>query len=542
MIETLKRFKFQIIVLLIIVVSIPITLIQLSRQQETRSRATGGAAISLKLNPLTSSQQLGTQFDVVLAINTDPTNDVNSIDTIINYDSSILTLVSFTPASTFSTPMINDSQTIGTLHYVATNGPLNSPITGSAVSIGTLKFQGKAVGTGTVTFSNIKVTYRGGNGAYLPIDTANTQNGSYVITSGTATPTPTPTPTGTGGPTATPTPTPTPGAYTISGTVYIDDGAGGGIANDGIKQAGESGYSGTGLSISPATLDLIFQTNANASGDYSFVNVPARTSSVTLAIPSGYIISNGNTPPNTNPRSVTTPPGATGVNFGIISNVTPTPTGTGCVGARCRTAPPPPTTPAGNTAFALTIGLDGLGTTGDNGGVNGTRSDGSGSTKNPKRPTRNVAIQVCNTNTDCSKTNSNWVTTKTGTINYNAGSGKFTGNVDMGSLAGGSYNIYVKSDGYLRRQVLGFNLTAGINTLPPISLFVGDIDGDNAINMLDYNILISCSVFSTDNHGACTGTPPNSQNIILSDLDDNGVIDQLDYNLWIRELSVTNGD
>src|SRR3989344_6152687 len=130
MIETLKRFKLQIIVLILIVISIPITLIQISRQQEIRSRATGGSPISLILKPLTSSQQLGTQFDVELRINTN-TNNVTALDITITYDASILTLVSFTPASTFST-ITNNSSTPGTLHYVGVSMPENPPITGAA--------------------------------------------------------------------------------------------------------------------------------------------------------------------------------------------------------------------------------------------------------------------------------------------------------------------------------------------------------------------------------------------------------------------------
>jgi len=209
----------------------------------------------------------------------------------------------------------------------------------------------------------------------------------------------------------------------------------------------------------------------------------------------------------------TTPPG-------ITSTPTPTPTPT----------TPTPTIPPGNTLFALTIGLDGLGGTGDN----VSPGDSSGSNKNPKHPSRNVRVEVFNSRGDRVKNNS-------GMLTYQTDSGKFTGNVDMGNLANGNYTVKVKSDGYLKRLIPGIqNITLGQTyRAASVNLVAGDINGDNAINILDYNILVSCSVFSTDNHGACNA---NQQYAVLSDLDDNGVVNQFDYNLFLREFSVQNGD
>ena len=104
------------------------------------------------------------------------------------------------------------------------------------------------------------------------------------------------------------------------------------------------------------------------------------------------------------------------------------------------TPTPQPTIPAGNTVFALTIGLDGLGSTGDN----ANPENSSGSNKNPNRKSRNAAVGVFTGNGDS-------VANKSGTINYDTESGKFIGSVDLGNLAGGNYNVKVKSDGYLRR-------------------------------------------------------------------------------------------
>jgi|GEM_PF-2297693 len=265
--------------------------------------------------------------------------------------------------------------------------------------------------------------------------------------------------------------------------------------------------------------------NGAPPGNYSSALVFATT---TLAGPRNFTVSGTNptlTPtPRVNPTP-TTPPGVTATPT-PTRTVTPTPT-------------PTPTIPAGNTVFALTIGLDGLGSTGDN----ANPGNSSGSNKNPKRPSRNIKIEVF-VGSGESKAN------KSGTLTYQTGSGKFTGNVDMGTLASGNYNVKVKSDGYLKRLVPGIqNVTFPSETIgrtynvPAVNLVAGDINGDNAINILDYNILISCSVFSTDNHGACNGASiANSQYAVLSDLDDNGAVNQFDYNLFIRELSVQNGE
>jgi len=927
MIETLKRYKLQIIILLLIVISIPITLIQLSRQQEIRSRAGGGAPISLILSPLTSTQQLGKQFDVALTVNTG-TNNVTSLDITITYDSRILTLVSFTPASTFST-ITNDSSTRGTLHYVGVN-PTSSPITGASVSIGVLKFQGVTAGTASVVFSNIQATAQGQSGL-LPIDTANTKNGSYTITTSTTglsitghvfiddgggnldyagngkqdpgesginnvtvtlstgttrttdadgyysfqnlaantytvsitipsgyskspgdtssksvtisqtspngtadfgivplknppcyiinpvanqlginpgtrgygdltgdgkvsaddalkvlrfvagidnftpelieagdvtgTPntistradvdavdalyilrfiaglpipgtsstigfpvcpaiTPTPTSTGSctvatvhgrvfidsndnriydstergftsinlsGGTTDTArvnmwvndptglaqninlgsgnglyefnnlnsnlsywlrftapsgyriTTQPTAPMQTnlpyqrtrtanllyqidypntikfppcdqtydfgitnvpanIKGTVFIDDGRGGGIARNGIKDGGEIGYAGATVRIPVGVPGTTVTTNS--SGEYIFSNVDTLSTyqTVYLILPSGYELT---TPQGVNafPSSVDSlANGTTGniVNFGIalipIPQCTSGRTCTACTaplntcngsgtqdctltttssgstncqqvtqyGLSCTGAPPNctngnvcvnnacvvptgvptattvptsppnatpvPTIPRGNTVFALNIGLDGIGSVGDN--SNPTNS--SGSNKNPLRQSRNITIQVFNSN-------ETEIANKSGTLTYQAAGGRFTGNVDMGTLASGNYIVKIKSPAYLRRRIPGIqNVVSGQSyELPAANLVAGDINGDNAINILDYNILISCSIFSKDGQTVCNQNPNYKT---LADLDDNGAVNQFDYNLFVRELSVQNGD
>jgi hypothetical protein len=59
----------------------------------------------------------------------------------------------------------------------------------------------------------------------------------------------------------------------------------------------------------------------------------------------------------------------------------------------------------------------------------------------------------------------------------------------------------------------------------------GDIDGDNEVSVLDYNIFVFCyyGYFCDDYYK-------------VSDLNDNGKIDEIDYNLLLREYPAQIGD
>ena len=73
--------------------------------------------------------------------------------------------------------------------------------------------------------------------------------------------------------------------------------------------------------------------------------------------------------------------------------------------------------------------------------------------------------------------------------------------------------------------------------LPILDLIAGNInDSDqskNKIDIADYNVLISCSIFSQDNKAACK---QNSNFESWSDLNDDGLVDNKDYTLWLTEF------
>lgn len=119
-----------------------------------------------------------------------------------------------------------------------------------------------------------------------------------------------------------------------------------------------------------------------------------------------------------------------------------------------------------------------------------------------------------------------------GTVKRGPG-GNFTGTVDVvNSITSGTYDIKVKAAKYLRKLIRNVQITQDTtNRISQTTLVLGDINGDNRINISDYNILIDC-------FGERAGSQKcGNNNKDLADLDDNGRVDGVDYNLFLRSLS-----
>ena len=212
---------------------------------------------------------------------------------------------------------------------------------------------------------------------------------------------------------------------------------------------------------------------------------------------------------------------------------TPTLTPTQGVTPRVTNVPATPTPDqSGATQIALKIGLDSIGSVGDS-----TNPDPSASTQIPQHLTRTVLLEIYDNQ------GGGTPITKDGTITYNnLPSGIFTGTVSIGNITG-DHVIKVKIKGYLKKRLTGgvATIIAGQTYSPnQINLVTGDLNGDNRMDIADYNILNDCIFAPADTHGTVCSQNPDYAT--LSDLNDNGVKNILDYSLFVRELIVRDGD
>ncbi len=194
------------------------------------------------------------------------------------------------------------------------------------------------------------------------------------------------------------------------------------------------------------------------------------------------------------------------------------------------------------TILKFDLLLHGVGSAGDNPNPQGS----SLSNKNPLHPQRNLAITIIDSNNQ-------EVKSLTGSITYTPGKGNFEGKIDLGpNFPTGNYSIKMKSDRYLRKLAPGIVNIENLqeNPVPKTTLVAGDVKDDNVLNVLDYNILLDCG------YGAINPLPLADPNSIYNsnfckahttftsntDIEDNGIVNSPDYNLFLRELSVQNGD
>ena len=169
--------------------------------------------------------------------------------------------------------------------------------------------------------------------------------------------------------------------------------------------------------------------------------------------------------------------------------------------------------------------LHGIGSGGDN-----PNPKGAG-TNNPSHFNRGLTVEIYDTS-------GTLATSVQGTITYNKNKGDFSGTAQLpNNLTTGSYTIKVKSPGYLRKQIPGFiNFIQGkLNSAGSVALIAGDIDGDNQLNISDYDQIMDCysDLLPPKN---CDATKK-----LRVDLSDDGKVNQYDYNLFLRELSVQQG-
>jgi hypothetical protein len=115
------------------------------------------------------------------------------------------------------------------------------------------------------------------------------------------------------------------------------------------------------------------------------------------------------------------------------------------------------------------------------------------------------------------------------TLIFDGDTSSFQGTLNP-NLTTGIYQIKVKLDTTLTKKAI-IAITAGKDTkVPTLALSNGDLNGDNTINLIDYNIMISC-------YGgkAC-------ESKIKADLNMDAIVDERDINLFYAEFRVRQGD
>lgn len=157
--------------------------------------------------------------------------------------------------------------------------------------------------------------------------------------------------------------------------------------------------------------------------------------------------------------------------------------------------------------------------------IHGIGQDGN---SHPKHLTRKITALVFGAQSATAA-----VITGTGYLTYD-GSNYFTGIIHLGKLAQGAYFVKLVGDNTL--QVLAKpefqNLLINqVNTIPPVTLYQGDMNGDNVLDINDYNLVLPC--FQSLN------TCPN---VNLIDFNDDGKTDIADYNLLLQSFEVLHGN
>lgn len=264
------------------------------------------------------------------------------------------------------------------------------------------------------------------------------------------------------------------------------------------------GIGSTDKPVAPeGTVSLQFTVDTNRTGGFcrKLINVETASGGVTPT-------STGTTPTvaasiTAFPTNTPTPTGPTPTGATTTPTNTPTPTLT-----PTPSLTPTPTLPSTPTLFSFNVKLPGIG------------QNGNG---NPNNMLRNVFVALLD------KDNKKVGADVKGKLSFEAGSGLFKGDVNFGSIVpSGVYTVKLKMDQFLSKIVASKSaVTAGVtNTLPQVPLISGDINNDNKLDMLDYNILVSC-FGSKINSDGCGGKK------VDADLNDDGLIDGIDYNLFI---------
>jgi len=182
---------------------------------------------------------------------------------------------------------------------------------------------------------------------------------------------------------------------------------------------------------------------------------------------------------------------------------------------------PTPTPQPGNILIGLSLKLTGI-------------SNIEGNNNTPVNFQRTDAmLKIYNTN-------GQEVKEANGILIYNQETGLYEGKISIDSLEINQYFLKIKLDNTLfqilkngQKQTVILTITEGQieYALGQVNLISGDINNDNKIDLLDYNIIINCT------KKLCSDEEKQQ-----ADLNDDGKIDMIDYNILLRNFSSIEGD
>lgn len=196
----------------------------------------------------------------------------------------------------------------------------------------------------------------------------------------------------------------------------------------------------------------------------------------------------------------------------------------------------------GEISFTFKFALHGIGIAGDNveprpqpcqrvASGSGAQS-GCLSNQEPKHPERNLFLEVLDT-TDRA------LATLSGKLNYQSGEGIFTGDGKITSgIRKGMYTFRALTPMFLGKKItFDQEVKPGESyELPLTDLISSDVDNDNQLSILDYNLIADCYTYP-DMQPPCDQAKAESV-----DTNDDGVVNEFDVNLFIRELSARIGE
>jgi len=177
-----KRLIFLIIGAFVLLGAIAVTLYQVQRSQESRSRASSAPPVTVSLETISPTVKVGDQVTVYLKVKAG-SNDLGAASGTIDFSNTVtdglFEFVSFSQDTLLpiASPGVNPQ---GVITFIGTNTTI-TPVTGDTVSLGKLILKAKKPGTGKVT---MKVQFTAtGYKEFVPLANTSIIQTDLIVTS-----------------------------------------------------------------------------------------------------------------------------------------------------------------------------------------------------------------------------------------------------------------------------------------------------------------------------------------------------------------------